>query len=300
MLQTVKEIIIKVCALFCLKLLNKSFLFHFTLCKFTEKKCLFHFNSSCDKRVLVFHRYSYRWRSNYQGVRVGISLTGFTPPHFWTHLKPGPEIPSAYVMVLFFVPCFEARGSRSHCWYWWNYLTIVVWAIQLKSMFDFLCVINQRLTVSCIGSSLQLTNQYQAFQILQFYNQAHESYCCIYQYIFNFYHWTVMYCQIKRTDGHGETSIPPYNLVAGGIKNPTNTILIGLLFMYWKHLITNISLFFIQTVVVLVWWSLNNRVFFCDDWSFNAKSAIFQLYPGENKLIFNEMMIVSFVLDLHA
>jgi len=33
---------------------------------------------------------------------------------------------------------------------------------------------------------------------------------------------------------------------------------------------------------------------------FNANSAIFQLFHGENKLIFNEMMIideVSFVLD---
>lgn len=174
MLQTVKEIIIKVCALLCLKLLNKTFLFHFTLCKFTEKSTFFslslcanlqkknvffHFNSSCDKRVLVFHRYFYRWRSYYQGVRVGISLTGFTPSHFWTHPKPGPEISSAYVMVLFFVPCFEARGSRSHCWYWRNYPTTIVWAIQLKSMFDFVCVINQHLTVSCIGSSLQLTNQ---------------------------------------------------------------------------------------------------------------------------------------------
>jgi hypothetical protein len=110
---------------------------------------------------------------------------------------------------------------------------------------------------------------------LQFYNQAHESYCCIYQYIFNFYHWTVMYCQIKRTDGHGETSIPPYNLVAGGIKNPTNTILIGLLFMYWKHLITNISLFFLQTVVVLVWWSLNNRVFFLRRLEFQCQISNF-------------------------
>ena len=32
---------------------------------------------------------------------------------------------------------------------------------------------------------------------------------------------------------------------------------------------------------------------------FNANSAIFQLYHGENKLIFNEMMI-RFVLDQHA
>jgi hypothetical protein len=32
---------------------------------------------------------------------------------------------------------------------------------------------------------------------------------------------------------------------------------------------------------------------------FNANSAIFQLYHGENKLIFNEMMM-SFVLDQHA
>ena len=36
---------------------------------------------------------------------------------------------------------------------------------------------------------------------------------------------------------------------------------------------------------------------------FNAKSAIFQLYHDENKLIFNDMMMsheVSFVLDQHA
>jgi hypothetical protein len=34
---------------------------------------------------------------------------------------------------------------------------------------------------------------------------------------------------------------------------------------------------------------------------FNANSAIFQLYYGENKLIYNEMMMRStFVLDQHA
>jgi hypothetical protein len=33
---------------------------------------------------------------------------------------------------------------------------------------------------------------------------------------------------------------------------------------------------------------------------FNANSAIFQLYRGENKLLFNEMMMnVRFVLDQH-
>ena len=144
--------------LFCLNLQKKHFLFPFTSCKFTEKKCLFHFNSSCDKRVLVFHRYFYHWRSNYQGVRVGISLTGFTPPHFWTHPKPGPEIPSAYVMVLFFVLCFEARGSRTHCWYWWNYLTTVVWAIQLKSMFDF-CVCDKPTFNSILYRVISSTDQ---------------------------------------------------------------------------------------------------------------------------------------------
>ena len=36
---------------------------------------------------------------------------------------------------------------------------------------------------------------------------------------------------------------------------------------------------------------------------FNANSAIFQLYDGENKLIFNEKIMiyeVRFVLDQHA
>ena len=35
---------------------------------------------------------------------------------------------------------------------------------------------------------------------------------------------------------------------------------------------------------------------------FNANSAIFQLYHGENKLIVNEMMMISirFVLDQYA
>ena len=34
---------------------------------------------------------------------------------------------------------------------------------------------------------------------------------------------------------------------------------------------------------------------------FNANSSLFQLYHGENKLIFNKMMmIIRFVLDQHA
>jgi hypothetical protein len=33
---------------------------------------------------------------------------------------------------------------------------------------------------------------------------------------------------------------------------------------------------------------------------FNANSAIFQLYHGENKLIFNEIYEVRYVLDQHA
>jgi hypothetical protein len=33
---------------------------------------------------------------------------------------------------------------------------------------------------------------------------------------------------------------------------------------------------------------------------FNANSAIFQLYHGENKLIFNEMMTRSALLDQHT
>ena len=43
------------------------------------------------------------------------------------------------------------------------------------------------------------------------------------------------------------------------------------------------------TVVLLSIWEISEWV---SEWLlFNANSAIFHLYPGENKLIFNEMMI---------
>ena len=34
--------------------------------------------------------------------------------------KPGPGFPMSYVMVFFYVPWFEVRGSCSFCWYRWN------------------------------------------------------------------------------------------------------------------------------------------------------------------------------------
>ena len=36
------------------------------------------------------------------------------------------------------------------------------------------------------------------------------------------------------------------------------------------------------------------------EWLFSANSTIFQLYHGENKLIFNEMMMRSAELDLYS
>jgi hypothetical protein len=40
--------------------------------------------------------------------------------------------------------------------------------------------------------------------------------------------------------------------------------------------------------------TLNEVSEWVSDWSlFNANSAIFQLYYGENKLIFNEAMVIS-------
>jgi hypothetical protein len=47
----------------------------------------------------------------------------------------------------------------------------------------------------------------------------------------------------------------------------------------------------------------SQNLIWVSEWSlFNANSAIFQLYHGENKLIFNEMNDdeVCFVLDQHA
>ena len=161
MLQTVKEIIIKVCALFCLKLLNKSFLFHFTLCKFTEKKCLFHFNSSCDKRVSIgfsllllpleiqlsrgkgwdlinwFHPTTFL---NPSQTRTWNSI-GICHGSFFLFLVLRREVVVRFVDIgkIIWPPLYGQSNWNQYVW--------------------FFSVINQRLTVSCIGSSLQLTNQ---------------------------------------------------------------------------------------------------------------------------------------------
>jgi len=40
-------------------------------------------------------------RSSYQKRRIGIPITGLTPPHLCTCLKPGPIFPMSYVVVFF-------------------------------------------------------------------------------------------------------------------------------------------------------------------------------------------------------
>ena len=58
--------------------------------------------------------------------------------------------------------------------------------------------------------------------------------------------------------------------------------------------------------IELWFWRIAPRYYFFRIWGewvivlFNGNSAIVQLYHGENKLIFNEMMRSAFVLDQHA
>ena len=42
-----------------------------------------------------------RSRSSYQEGRVGIPLTGLTPPHFGVCSKPEPGFPTPYIVVYF-------------------------------------------------------------------------------------------------------------------------------------------------------------------------------------------------------
>jgi len=60
------------------------------------------------------------WRSKYQ-EGVGIPLTGLTLPHFCACPKSGPEFPTSYVMVCFYVQWFDARGDCSFCWNEWSF-----------------------------------------------------------------------------------------------------------------------------------------------------------------------------------
>jgi len=41
------------------------------------------------------------WRSNYQQLEVGNPLTGLTPQHICAYPKPGPWLPTLYVVVVF-------------------------------------------------------------------------------------------------------------------------------------------------------------------------------------------------------
>lgn len=178
---------------------KKHFLFPFTLCKFTEKKCLFHFNSSCD-------------------------ICGSEYRFFIVTSTVGDPIIKGWDLINWFHPTTFLNPSQTRTWnsigiIWWFFFLFLTlrWEVVFRfvdigeiiwpplygqsnwnQIFVFVVrVINRCLTVSCIGSSLQLTNQQQAFQILRFYNQAYESHRSIYQYIFNFYDWTDMYRQIK-------------------------------------------------------------------------------------------------------
>jgi len=56
--------------------------------------------------------------------RVGISLTGLTPPCSCVCHKPAPGFPTPYVMVIFML-LFEVTGRCSFSW-WTELLTITV------------------------------------------------------------------------------------------------------------------------------------------------------------------------------
>jgi hypothetical protein len=52
--------------------------------------------------------------------RVGITLTGLTPPYLCACPKPGPGFPTSYIWVFFCFRWVEVRGDCLFCWYWWN------------------------------------------------------------------------------------------------------------------------------------------------------------------------------------
>ena len=73
-----------------------------------------------------------RWRSNYQEGWAGITLTSLIPPHFCACPKPGPGLPTSYVVVfLYAVSSVTIRGDCLFCWYWWN-----CWQLPIKLSFD--------------------------------------------------------------------------------------------------------------------------------------------------------------------
>jgi hypothetical protein len=50
-----------------------------------------------------------RWRSSYEDERVGIPLTGLTPPHYLACPKSGPGLPTPYVVVCFVFSEFRKK-----------------------------------------------------------------------------------------------------------------------------------------------------------------------------------------------
>ena len=62
-----------------------------------------------------------RCRSSYQEGRVGIQLTGLTPPHFCACSKPGPWFPTSYVVVFFVFSELRWEVIVPICWYWWKW-----------------------------------------------------------------------------------------------------------------------------------------------------------------------------------
>ena len=62
-----------------------------------------------------------RWRFSYQEGRVGIPLTGLTPPHLCYSPKTGPGFPTLDVVIFVYVFSEFIWNERwSFCWYWWN------------------------------------------------------------------------------------------------------------------------------------------------------------------------------------
>jgi hypothetical protein len=67
------------------------------------KPTIFGTEVNMSRLVLLFIYFCIVVGNLYQEGRVGIPLTGLTPPYFCACPKPGPAFPMSYVVVIFYV-----------------------------------------------------------------------------------------------------------------------------------------------------------------------------------------------------
>ena len=83
-------------------------------------------------RFFIIWLYVYcLWRSSYQEERVGIPLTGLSPPHICACHKPGPGIPMSYVK--YFVVFSEF--SQDEGWFFVLLILVELMTITVKISF---------------------------------------------------------------------------------------------------------------------------------------------------------------------